>query len=317
MTTNSPSIEVRELTKRYGRTVAVDHLSFDVHPGRVTGFLGPNGAGKSTTLRMILGLDNPTSGSALVNGRPFACHRQPLFEVGALLDPKAFHPGRSAANHLRGLALANGIDQHRVQEVLDLVGLTAVASRRAGGFSLGMGQRLGIASALLGDPDILVLDEPINGLDPDGILWIRTLLRALAAEGRTVLVSSHLMSEMALAAEHLIVIGQGRLLADDSVEAVVAASGHNTVHVRSPQAERLAALLTARGAIPTSSSPGELTVTGVATDDIGDLAAANGLTIHELSVQQASLEEAFMQLTHDSVQYRTNTHPTLSQESAA
>ena len=251
MATNSPSIEVRELTKRYGQTVAVDHLSFDVHPGRVTGFLGPNGAGKSTTLRMILGLDNPTSGSALINGRPFADHRQPLFEVGALLDPKAFHPGRSADNHLRCLALANGIDQRRVDRVLDLVGLTAVAAKRAGGFSLGMGQRLGLASALLGDPAILILDEPINGLDPDGILWIRNLLRSLAAEGRTVLVSSHLMSEMALTAEHLVVIGQGRLLADDSVEAVIAATGQNTVHVRSPQAGHLAALLTARGAIPT------------------------------------------------------------------
>ena len=235
MATNSPSIEVRELTKPYGKTVAVDHLSFDVHPGRVTGFLGPNGAGKSTTLRMILGLDNPTTGSALINGRPFADHRQPLFEVGALLDPKAFHPGRSAGNHLRCLALANGIDQRRVDPVLDLVGLTAVASKRAGGFSLGMGQRLGLASALLGDPAILILDEPINGLDPEGILWIRTLLRSLAAEGRTVLVSSHLMSEMALTAEHLVVIGQGRLLAEDSVEAVVAASGHSTARVRSPR----------------------------------------------------------------------------------
>jgi len=318
MATPSPSIEVRGLTKRYGRTVAVDHLSFEVHPGRVTGFLGPNGAGKSTTLRMILGLDNPSSGSALVNGRPFAHHHQPLSEVGALLDPKAFHPGRSALNHLRCLALANGIDRRRAEEVLDLVGLTSVADRRAGGFSLGMGQRLGIASALLGDPAILILDEPVNGLDPDGILWIRTLLRSLAAEGRTVLVSSHLMSEMALTAEHLVVIGQGRLLADDTVEAVVAASGGNRVHVRSPQSEQLAALLTARGAAPISPAPGELTVSGVSTDDIGDLAAAHGVTIHELSLHQVSLEEAFMELTHDSVQYRTNTHAgTLTSESAA
>jgi ABC-2 type transport system ATP-binding protein len=317
MATNSPSIEVRELTKAYGKTVAVDHLSFDVHPGRVTGFLGPNGAGKSTTLRMILGLDNPTAGSALINGRPFADHRQPLFEVGALLDPKAFHPGRSAANHLRCLALANGIDQHRVEAVLDLAGLTAVAAKRAGGFSLGMGQRLGLASALLGDPDILILDEPINGLDPEGVLWIRTLLRSLAAEGRTVLVSSHLMSEMALTAEHLIVIGQGRLLADDSVEAVVAASGHNSARVRSPQAGRLAALLTARGAVPTVTGPGELTVTGVSTDAIGDLAAANAITIHELSLQRASLEAAFMELTQDSVQYRASTHPAARTEESA
>ena len=320
MATPSPSIEVRELTKRYGTTVAVDHLSFDVHPGRVTGFLGPNGAGKSTTLRMILGLDAPTSGSALVHGRPFAEHHRPLFEVGALLDAKAFHPGRSALNHLRVLALANGIDRNRVDETLDLVGLTSVAAKRAGGFSLGMGQRLGIASALLGDPGILILDEPINGLDPDGILWIRTLLRALAAEGRTVLVSSHLMSEMALTAEHLIVIGQGRLLADDSVESFVAASGLNSVHVRSPQSEHLAALLTARGATTTRSTSGGMTVTGVSTDDIGDLAAANGITIHELSLQQASLEAAFMELTHDSVQYRTDTHTNatpIRQESAA
>jgi ABC-2 type transport system ATP-binding protein len=319
MATNSPSIEVRELTKAYGKTVAVDHLSFDVHPGRVTGFLGPNGAGKSTTLRMILGLDNPTTGSALINGRPFADHRQPLFEVGALLDPKAFHPGRSAGNHLRCLALANGIDQRRVDQVLDLVGLTAVAAKRAGGFSLGMGQRLGLASALLGDPAILILDEPINGLDPEGILWIRTLLRSLAGEGRTVLVSSHLMSEMALTAEHLVVIGQGRLLVDDSVEAVVAASGHSTTRVRSPQAGDLAALLAAGGAVPTVTGVGELTVTGVSTASIGDLAAANAITIHELSVQRASLEDAFMELTHDSVQYRTSTHAAdaLTEESAA
>jgi ABC-2 type transport system ATP-binding protein len=317
MTTHAPSIEVRNLTKRYGNTVAVDQLSFEVHPGRVTGFLGPNGAGKSTTLRMIVGLDTPTSGSALVNGRPFASHHQPLFEVGALLDPKAFHPGRNARNHLRCLALANGIDQRRVDEALELAGLTSVASKRAGGFSLGMGQRLGIASALLGDPGILILDEPVNGLDPDGILWIRNLLRSLAAEGRTVLVSSHLMSEMALTAEHLVVIGQGRLLVDDSVANVVATSGHSTVRVRSPQADRLTALLTARGTTPTSTTPGELTVSGISTDDIGDLAAANGITIHELSPQHASLEEAFMELTHDSVEYRTNTFTNTTAGTAA
>ncbi len=311
------SIEVRGLTKRYGDTVAVDHLSFDVHPGRVTGFLGPNGAGKSTTLRMILGLDNPTTGSALVNGRPFAEHRQPLHEVGALLDPKAFHPGRSALNHLRGLALANGVGRQRVEVVLDMVGLTSVARRRAGGFSLGMGQRLGIASALLGDPAILILDEPVNGLDPDGILWIRNLLRSLAAEGRTVLVSSHLMSEMALTAEHLIVIGQGRLLADDSVEAVIARSGQNSVLVRSPQAEQLATLLASRGATATITTPGQLSVTGSSTDNIGDIAAANAITIHELSFHPVSLEEAFMELTHDSVQYRTNNQATGAIEESA
>jgi ABC-2 type transport system ATP-binding protein len=266
---------------------------------------------------MILGLDNPTSGSALINGRPFAYHHQPLFEVGALLDPKAFHPGRSAANHLRGLALANGIGRSRVEVVLDMVGLSAVASKRAGGFSLGMGQRLGIASALLGDPSILILDEPINGLDPDGIVWIRNLLRSLAAQGRTVLVSSHLMSEMALTAEHLVVIGQGRLLADDSVGAVIARSGQNSVHVRSPQSEQLSALLAAQGAVATATEPGHLRVTGASSEQIGDIAAANAIAIHELSLQQVSLEEAFMELTHDSVQYRTNRQPTILEESAA
>jgi ABC-2 type transport system ATP-binding protein len=310
MSTDSPAIEVRRLAKHYGQTVAVDDLSFDVLPGQVTGFLGPNGAGKSTTLRMILGLDEPTSGSALVNGRPFASHRRPLFEIGALLDPKSFHPGRSARNHLSVLALANGIDAARVDAVLDLVGLTSVASKRAGGFSLGMGQRLGIASALLGDPGILILDEPINGLDPDGILWVRTLLRSLAAEGRSVLVSSHLMSEMALTADHLVVIGQGRLLAYDTVDGFLAASGGNSVHVRSPQSERLAMLLAAHGATTTNAAPGELDVTGASTDLVGDVAAANGITIHELTLQQVTLEEAFMELTHDSVQYRTDTPAT-------
>jgi ABC-2 type transport system ATP-binding protein len=325
MTVHSPAIEVRRLAKHYGRTVAVDDLSFDVHPGQVTGFLGPNGAGKSTTLRMILGLDEPTSGSALVHGQPFASHRRPLFEVGALLDPKSFHPGRSARNHLSVLALANGIDQTRVDAVLDLVGLTSVAAKRAGGFSLGMGQRLGIAAALLGDPGILVLDEPINGLDPDGILWVRNLLRSLAAEGRTVLVSSHLMSEMALTADHLVVIGGGRLLADDTVDAFIAANGPNSVRVRSPQAERLAVVLAARGATVTAFAPGVLDVTGASTDLVGDVAAAHGITIHELSLQRVTLEEAFMELTHDSVQYRTDipaTYPPatlslLTQESAA
>jgi ABC-2 type transport system ATP-binding protein len=304
VTTSAATIEVRELTKRYGSTVAVNDLSFDVHPGRVTGFLGPNGAGKSTTLRVILGLDQPESGSAIVNGRPFALHHQPLFEVGALLDPKAF-PGRSALNHLRCLALANGIARLRVDKVLDLVGLTSVARKRAGGFSLGMGQRLGLASALLGDPHILILDEPINGLDPDGILWIRNLLRSLADEGRTVLVSSHLMSEMALTADHLIVIGRGRLLADDSVEHFIASGGQTSVRVRSPQADQLAQLL-GSNAVPTKATPGTLTVTGMSTDDVGMLAGANGITVLELSLQQGSLEEAFMELTHDSVEYHTD-----------
>jgi ABC-2 type transport system ATP-binding protein len=308
----SPAIEVHGLAKHYGKTVAVDSLTFDVHPGQVTGFLGPNGAGKSTTLRMILGLDTPTAGSALVNGRQFAAHRRPLFEVGALLDPKSFHPGRSARNHLSALALANGIDRARVDVVLDLVGLTSVATKLAGGFSLGMGQRLGIASALLGDPDILILDEPINGLDPDGILWVRNLLRSLAAEGRTVLVSSHLMSEMALTADHLVVIGAGRLLADDTVDAFVASSGRNTVRVRSPQFEHLALLLAEHGATTAVTAPGVLEVTGASTDLVGDVSAANGITIHELSLQQVTLEEAFMELTHDTVEYRTDSLPTNS-----
>jgi ABC-2 type transport system ATP-binding protein len=307
MPTDSPAIEVRGLTKRYGHKVAVDDLSFDVHPGQVTGFLGPNGAGKSTSLRMILGLDSPTSGSALIHGQPFATHRRPLFEVGALLDPKSFHPGRSARNHLSALALANGIDRGRVDFVLDLVGLMSVASKRAGGFSLGMGQRLGIASALLGDPDVLILDEPINGLDPDGILWVRNLLRSLAGEGRTVLVSSHLMSEMELTADHLVVIGAGRLLADDTVEGFVAASGRNSVRVRSPQSEQLALLLLDHGATTTVAELDVLEVIGASTDVVGDVAAAHGITLHELSLQQVTLEEAFMELTHDSVEYRTET----------
>jgi ABC-2 type transport system ATP-binding protein len=315
--TPSPTIEVRGLTKAYGQTLAVDHLSFEVHPGRVTGFLGPNGAGKSTTLRMILGLDTPSSGVALVNGRPFKEHRRPLFEVGALLDAKAFHPGRSALNHLCCLALANGIDRRRVDEVLDLVGLTAVAANRVGGFSLGMGQRLGIAAAMLGDPHTLILDEPVNGLDPEGILWIRMLMRSLAEQGRTVLVSSHLMSEMALTADHVVVIGQGRLVADDSVESIVSASTRNIVQVRSPQADALTALLDEVGAATTIGADGEMTVTGMPAEQIGDLASANGITLHQLATQHASLEEAFMQLTHDSVEYRATAPAHATQESAA
>jgi ABC-2 type transport system ATP-binding protein len=313
----SPSIEVHGLTKHFGETVAVDHLDFEVLPGRVTGFLGPNGSGKSTTLRMILGLDEPTSGTALVNGRPFAHHHRPLYEVGALLDPKAFHPGRSATNHLRCLALANGIDDHRVTDVLDIVGLTSVASHRAGGFSLGMGQRLGIASALLGDPEILILDEPINGLDPDGILWVRRLLSSLAEEGRTVLVSSHLMSEMALTAEHLIVVGRGQLLADDSVDNVIASSSHNAVLVRTPQADELSSLLMTRGITSRLDHPTQLTVDSGSTEEIGEVAATRSITIHELSLLQASLEEAFMELTHDSLQYRTDTPLASTNQKAA
>ena len=316
MNGHTASIEARGLTKRFGGTLAVDELSFEVFPGQVTGFLGPNGAGKSTTLRMILGLDRPTAGEALVNGRPFSEHERPLFEVGALLDPKAFHPGRSARNHLRSLALANGLGSERVEEVLDIVGLAAVGDRRAGGFSLGMGQRLGIASALLGDPGILILDEPVNGLDPDGILWIRNLLRSLASEGRTVLVSSHLMSEMALTADQLIIVGKGALLADDSVENVVHASGHNSVRVRTPQADELDAVLASEGLSSRKEGANRLTVESGSTDRIGDLAARHRITVHELTLVQASLEEAYMELTHDSLTYQAEPFGSLNESAA-
>ena len=316
MNGQTASIEARGLTKRFGGTLAVDDLSFEVYPGHVTGFLGPNGAGKSTTLRMILGLDRPTAGTALVNGRPFTEHERPLLEVGALLDPKAFHPGRSARSHLRTLALSNGIGGERVEEVLDTVGLAGVGARRVGGFSLGMGQRLGIASALLGDPGILILDEPVNGLDPDGILWIRNLLRSLASEGRTVLVSSHLMSEMALTADHLIIVGRGALLADDSVENVVQASGHNSVRVRTPQTDELVTVLASEGLTTRKDDDGRLTVDSGSTDRIGELAARHRITILELTLLQASLEEAYMELTHDSLTYQAESFTSL-QESAA
>ena len=316
MNGQTASIEARGLTKRFGGTLAVDDLSFEVYPGHVTGFLGPNGAGKSTTLRMILGLDRPTAGTALVNGRPFTEHERPLFEVGALLDPKAFHPGRSARGHLRSLALANGIGGERVEEVLDIVGLAGVGARRVGGFSLGMGQRLGIASALLGDPGILILDEPVNGLDPDGILWIRNLLRSLASEGRTVLVSSHLMSEMALTADQLIIVGQGALLADDSVENVVQASGHNSVRVRTPQADELVTVLASEGLSARKDNANQLTVDSGATDRIGDLAARHRITVHELTLVQASLEEAYMELTHDSLTYQAEPFTSLNESAA-
>jgi ABC-2 type transport system ATP-binding protein len=296
-------IEARGLTKRYGPTLAVDGLDFDVLPGRVTGFLGPNGAGKSTTLRMVMGLDTPTAGTVTVDGRPYAAHHRPLFDVGAMLEARAIHPGRSAYNHLRCLAESNGIGLRRVDEVLDVVGLTAVARKRAGTFSLGMGQRLGIAAALLGDPGVLIFDEPVNGLDPEGIVWIRNLMRSLAAEGRTVFVSSHLMSEMALTADHLIVVGRGRLIAESSVEDFIERSSHNYVRVRSPQRDQLSLLLTAEGAATELQDDGALAVTGAGEEAIGDLAAAHGLTLHELSPQYASLEDAFMELTHDSVDY--------------
>jgi ABC-2 type transport system ATP-binding protein len=296
-------IEVRELTKRYGAKTAVDGLTFTVKPGIVTGFLGPNGAGKSTTMRMIMGLDRPTSGTALINGRPYAKLDAPLHEVGALLEARAVHTGRSALNHLRAMAATTGVPRSRVDEVIDIVGLHEVAGKRAGGFSLGMGQRLGIASALLGDPEVLILDEPVNGLDPEGILWIRNLMQGLAADGRTVFVSSHRRSEMALTAEHLIVIGRGRLIADTDVRDFIDRASPATVRVRSPQAVDLYDLLTGPETTITSVGRGVFEVAGMDADQIGDIAAAHGIALHELSPRQPSLEEAFMTLTHDSVEY--------------
>jgi ABC-2 type transport system ATP-binding protein len=297
-------IEAHALTKRYGERAAVTDLSFTVRPGVVTGFLGPNGAGKSTTMRMILGLDAPTSGRATVNGKHYAEHRAPLHEVGAMLEARAIHTGRTAYNHLLSLAATTGIGRRRVDEVIDIVGLGEVARKRVGGFSLGMGQRLGIASALLGDPVTLVLDEPVNGLDPEGILWIRTLLKDLAAEGRTVLLSSHLMSEMALTAEHLIVIGRGRLIADTSVEEFVRAAAGTSVRVRTDEAEPLRRLLVGPDVAVASVDARVLEVTGLSSDRIGRIAADAGIALAELTPQQASLEEAFMELTRDAVEYQ-------------
>jgi len=296
-------IEATGLSKRYGTTVAVDDLSFRVPPGQVTGFLGPNGAGKSTTMRLILGLDAPDAGIVTVNGRPYVSYRRPLFKAGALLEAKAFHGGRSAYNHLLCLALSNGISRARVGAVLELVGLASVARRRAGGFSLGMAQRLGIAAALLGDPPVLMLDEPVNGLDPEGVAWIRTLLKALAAEGRTVFLSSHLMSEMAVTADRLIIIGRGRLIAQTTVEDFLSTGSGGFVRVRSPQASALAALLTAQGATVTRQAQQTLAITGANSDAIGELAKANGFTLTELSAHQATLEERYMELTRDSADY--------------
>jgi len=299
-------IEVRGLTKRFGSTLAVDNLSFDVPPGVVTGFLGPNGAGKSTTMRVILGLDRPTSGTALVHGRTYAHARSPMREVGALLDAKDVHGGRSARSHLLAMAQSNGIPASRVDEVLELVGMQAVAKRRIKGFSLGMSQRLGIAGTMLGDPQVLLFDEPVNGLDPEGILWIRNFMKGLAAQGRTVFVSSHLMSEMALTADHLVVIGRGRLIADVSTADFIAGGSTNHVRVRSPQQAELATALQAKG-IETATVDGYLEVRGITCDEVGDLAAANSFTIHELFQERASLEEAFMELTRDSVEYHAPT----------
>ncbi|HSY15907.1 MAG TPA: ABC transporter ATP-binding protein [Jatrophihabitantaceae bacterium] len=295
-------IEVRDLTKRFGDTTAVDNLSFQVGPGVVTGFLGPNGAGKSTTMRMILGLDRPTSGTALVHGRPYTQARSPMREVGALLDAKDVNGGRSARSYLLSLAQSNGIPPRRVDEVLDLVGLQTVAKKRIKGFSLGMSQRLGIAAAMLGDPQVLLFDEPVNGLDPEGIQWIRQFMKSLAAEGRTVFVSSHLMSEMALTADHLVVIGRGRLIADVSTADFIAGGSTNHVRVRSPQQGDLAELFQARG-IQAAPVDGYLEVRDASCEQVGELAAQNRITIYELFQEKASLEEAFMELTRDSVEY--------------
>jgi ABC-2 type transport system ATP-binding protein len=303
-------IEARNLAKRYGATVAVDDLSFTVQPGRVTGFLGPNGAGKTTTMRLILGLDVPSAGSVTVNGRAYGDHRFPLHEVGALLDANARHGGRTAFNHLWCLAQSNGIGRHRVQETLDLVGLGHLGDRRVGTFSLGMGQRLGIAAALLGDPGILIFDEPINGLDPEGIVWIRNLLRGFAAEGRTVFVSSHLMSEMALTADQLLVVGRGKLIADATVDEIVAGSA-SWVRVRTPRSDDLAALLRHENATVTFNRDA-LEVRGIDAAGVGDLAAAHGIALHELTPERASLEEAYFELTEESVEYHTDSPLQLS-----
>ena len=296
-------IEIRDLTKVYGTTRAVDGLTVTVHPGRVTGFLGPNGAGKSTTMRAVVGLDRPTSGDVLVGGRHYADHPAPMREVGALLDAKAVHPGRTARTHLRSLAVTNGIGRARVNEVLDLVGLREVADRRVGGFSLGMSQRLGIAAALLGDPAVVLLDEPVNGLDPDGIRWIRQLLRGLAAEGRTVFVSSHLMSEMALTADHLIILGRGRLLADLSMEQMTA-SASGQVRVRSTRSDDLARLLTADGATVSRPEPDLLSITGRTATQIAETAQTAQILLTEVTPVHASLEDAYLAMTDHDVQYR-------------
>jgi ABC-2 type transport system ATP-binding protein len=301
-------IEIDQVSKRYGDKVAVENLSFTVKPGIVTGFLGPNGAGKSTTMRVILGLDRPTSGRATVNGKAYADLPAPLHEVGALLEARAIHTGRSAYNHLLAMAQTHGIGRARVNEVIELVGLSEVARKRAGGFSMGMGQRLGIASAMLGDPSTLILDEPANGLDPEGILWIRNLLKGLAAEGRTVFLSSHLMAEMAQTAEHLVVIGRGRMIADTTVAEIVAQASHDAaVLVRTPQASELRELLVGEGVSVTSTERELLEVHGLTSAQVGTTAAEHRIVLHELISQRASLEDAFMRLTGAAVEYHAGT----------
>jgi ABC-2 type transport system ATP-binding protein len=299
-------IEVRGLTKRYGDKLAVDNLTFGIEPGKVTGFLGPNGAGKTTTMRCILGLDYPTEGTVTVDGRQFRDLAYPMREVGALLEAKAVHGGRSAYSHLLCLAQTNSLPKRRVNEVLELVGLTEVAKKRSKGFSLGMSQRLGIAATLLGDPKMVMFDEPVNGLDPEGILWIRNLMKALAAEGRTVFVSSHLMSEMEHTADHLIVIGRGRMIADCTMKEFVARASGAAVRVRTPSADELVTAVTSRGATAGVDDDGSIEVRGLTAEEIGDLAFGAGLRLHELTTVRASLEEAFMELTADSVEYRAD-----------
>jgi ABC-2 type transport system ATP-binding protein len=299
-------IELEGLTKRYGEKVAVNNLSFTVRPGIITGFLGPNGAGKSTTMRMVLGLDRPTAGNVRIDGKRYDQLNDPLTYIGALLEAKAWHGGRSAYNHLLCLAQSNGIPTSRVREVLDTVGLAAVARKKTKGFSLGMGQRLGIAAALLGDPRILMFDEPVNGLDPEGIHWIRNLMKTLASQGRTVFVSSHLMSEMALTADHLVVIGQGRLLADTSMAEFIAENSRSYVRIRTPQREQFLDALHDAGVTVVESGAGVLEVDGDKSEAVGELAARHGIVLHELSPQRASLEEAFMQLTAESVEYHAH-----------
>jgi ABC-2 type transport system ATP-binding protein len=302
-------IEASGLTKRYGDTLAVDDLSFTVQPGVVTGFLGPNGAGKSTTMRMILGLDSPTAGTVTVNGKPYAAHKRPLREVGALLEARALHGGRSAYHHLVWVARTNGIERRRVDEVLDLVGLTEVAAKRSGGFSLGMGQRLGIATALLGDPQVLLLDEPVNGLDPECILWVRNLLTHFASVGKTIFVSSHLMRAMSMPAARLIVIGRVKLIADAATDELIKQSGASRVLVRSPQPKKLVTALKKSGLASQETDDGALLISGATTEQVGEIAAANAVTLHELSLQQASLEAAFMELTEEAVDYRAHPEP--------
>jgi len=305
-------IEARNLAKRYGNKLAVSDLSFTVKPGIVTGFLGPNGAGKSTTMRLIVGLDAPTDGEVTVNGRHYADFQAPLHEVGLLLEARAVHGGRSAYNHLLALAQTHGIGRARVEQLIDLVGLAGVAHKRAGGFSLGMGQRLGIAAALLADPSVLILDEPINGLDPEGIRWVRELLRSLAAEGRTVLLSSHLMSEMQLTAEHLIVIGRGRLIADLPLDEFVRRHSGQSVRVRSPHADELVRILAGTDVAVEPIAPGLIDIEGMAAEEIGLIAAERQIVLYELTPHHASLEQAYMDLTRDETEYRADTQGALA-----